>query len=187
GGGGGAGDGGARGHAGERAAADHRRTGSRGRGPAPADAVSQRGAVVTDRPRRSPGQGHDAAPASKPAGGRLPDVGGATAVLPRLAAQRPQRRAARGLAPREGAGKASLAAGLVSQLERGLGNPAFLTIAKIASALDVPIGTFFEGPRTEGVVVRRHERKRLTPRDPDATMGPIYELLTPDVHRQLEV
>src|SRR5262249_5432198 len=83
--------------------------------------------------------------------------------------------------------KARLSAGLLSQLERGLGNPAFLTIAKIAYALDVPIGTFFEGPRTEGVVVRRHERKRLTPRDPDATMGPIYELLTPDVHRQLEV
>ncbi|MBI2525257.1 MAG: cupin domain-containing protein [Candidatus Rokubacteria bacterium] len=122
-----------------------------------------------------------------PGAGRLPDPGGATAVLAKFAAKLQELRAARGFSLEGLAEKASLSAGLLSQLERGVGNPSFLTIAKIAYALDVPIGTFFEGPRTEGVVVRRHERKRLIPRDAAAVEGPIYELLTPDVYRKLEV
>lgn len=130
---------------------------------------------------------HGTEPRKRPRTERLPDIGGATGVLAKFAAKLQELRAARGFSIDELAEKATLSSGLLSQLERGVGNPSFLTVAKIAYALAAPIGTFFEGPRTGGTVVRRHERKRLTPRVHGAAKGPIYELLTPDVHRKLEV
>lgn len=33
---------------------------------------------------------------------------------------------------------------LLSQIERGRGNPAYLTLLKIAKAFDVPVGRFFD-------------------------------------------
>jgi len=83
-----------------------------------------------------------------------------------------------------------VSAGRISQLERGLANPSFATLWKLSKALDLPFGAFFNDPgssereRSEGAsVVRSHERKRISlPRD-----GLLYELLTPNVQRKLEV
>lgn len=83
-----------------------------------------------------------------------------------------------------------VSAGRISQLERGLANPSFATLWKLSQALGLPFGTFFndstsgERERSDVVqVVRSHERKRISlPHD-----GLLYELLTPNVQRKLEV
>jgi transcriptional regulator with XRE-family HTH domain len=97
-------------------------------------------------------------------------------------------RVAANLTIEELAEKAGVSTGLVSQLERGIGNPSFNTMAKLAYALGVPIGTFFTGAMPADPVVRKANRKKLT----HSAFGndgpaPVYELLTPDLQRKLEV
>src|SRR5579863_1958954 len=45
--------------------------------------------------------------------------------------------------------RSGVSAGRISQMERGLGNPSFATLSKVAAALEIPIGTFFAGPPGE--------------------------------------
>ena len=84
----------------------------------------------------------------------------------------------------EGLAKAAgVSAGGISQIERGVGNPAFTTLVKIAYGMQVPVGSFLQTDQEPpGLVVRKENRKRLVPSE-----GLIYELLTPDLKRQLEV
>jgi quercetin dioxygenase-like cupin family protein len=73
--------------------------------------------------------------------------------------------------------------GLLSQLQRGIGNPSFNTLLKIAEGLDVPISSFFEGAQhTSDPVVHKDQRKKLMLDGPNV----VYELLTPDLNRALE-
>ena len=81
------------------------------------------------------------------------------------------------------AAAAGVSTGLISQLERGQGNPAFLTLRRLAEALHLPVAHFVQGPPTTGMVVRADERKRL--HLPDADL--VYELLTPSLQGKLEV
>lgn len=72
--------------------------------------------------------------------------------------------------------------GLISQLELDRANPSIDTLRKIAAALDSPIASFFDESPTNGIVVRKNERKTLNvPRS-----GLTYQLLTPDLNRQIE-
>jgi len=97
-------------------------------------------------------------------------------------------RIAADLSIEELAAKAGVSAGLVSQLERGLGNPSFNTLAKLAYALGVPVGTFFQGGVADQAVVRRNARKKLVHSAfANRSAAPVYELLTPDLQRKLEV
>ena len=84
----------------------------------------------------------------------------------------------------EGLAKAAgVSAGGISQIERGVGNPAFTTLVKIAYGMQVPVGSFLRTDQEPpGLVVRKEHRKRLVPSE-----GLIYELLTPDLKRRLEV
>ena len=84
----------------------------------------------------------------------------------------------------EGLAKAAgVSAGGISQIERGVGNPAFTTLVKIAYGMQVPVGSFLQTDQEPpGLVVRKEHRKRLVPSE-----GLIYELLTPDLKRRLEV
>src|SRR5260370_30275401 len=82
------------------------------------------------------------------------------------------------------ASRARLSPGLLSQIERGQGNPSFVTLCKIADALEMPLASFleFRGPAAiHGMVVRRSRRKKIQLPD----LGLIYELLTPDLKRNL--
>ncbi|MDQ3627742.1 MAG: cupin domain-containing protein [Actinomycetota bacterium] len=113
----------------------------------------------------------------------------------------------RGLSLERLAITSGVSAGLISQLERGRGNPSFLTLRRLAAALELPFGSFVEGslaPAPGGsrvaagapatgkpsvpwsrrpAVVRALERKSLVlPRE-----GLVYELLTPDLRGVLEV
>ena len=83
-----------------------------------------------------------------------------------------------------------VSAGRISQLERGLANPSFATLWKLAKALDLPFGAFFSEatPRDReradvAHVVREHERKRISL----PNVGLFYELLTPNVQGKIEV
>lgn len=89
----------------------------------------------------------------------------------------------RGLTVEALAASAGVSSGLISQLERGHGNPAFLTLRRLAEALDLPLAHFVQGPPSGGLVVRADSRKRLHLSDSDL----VYELLTPSLQGRLEV
>jgi transcriptional regulator with XRE-family HTH domain len=93
-------------------------------------------------------------------------------------------RVSRGMSIEGLAKVAGVSAGGISQIERGAGNPAFTTLVKMAYGMGVPVGSFLRTDQEEvGLVVRRDRRKRLAPREE----GLVYELLTPDLRRRLEV
>jgi transcriptional regulator with XRE-family HTH domain len=76
--------------------------------------------------------------------------------------------------------------GILSEIERGLGNPSYRTLHKIAQALDVQIGELIDDAgrhRSRSGVVRASERTRLQ----FGSEGLVYELLTPDLHGRLEM
>ncbi len=77
-----------------------------------------------------------------------------------------------------------ISTGMISQIERGLANPSINTISKLASALGLQLGIFFEPrPQTDQeIVVRKDQRRRIGIPDPNF----VYELLVPDLNRTLE-
>lgn len=95
-----------------------------------------------------------------------------------------QRRVDCQLSVQELAVQSGVSAGMISQIERGLANPSLNTITKLAAALGMQLGIFFE-PKPAAphkLVVRRNERRRLAVADPRF----LYELLIPDLNHQLE-
>lgn len=87
---------------------------------------------------------------------------------------------------------AGVSQSLVSQIERGVASPSITTVRRLTGALNVPVATLFlekdqssspdvelEGER---IVVRKDERKGL--HVPKSRVR--YELLTPDLNRQIE-
>jgi transcriptional regulator with XRE-family HTH domain len=99
--------------------------------------------------------------------------------------------------------RAGVSSGLISQIERGKGNPSFKTMQRLAAALDLPIGALFQDDAAtaagspadsdgadsislhheQQMVVRRDARKKLL--FPKESM--VWELLTPDLNRTLEM
>ncbi|MFE1599227.1 helix-turn-helix domain-containing protein [Methylobacterium sp. ID0610] len=71
-----------------------------------------------------------------------------------------------GLSTAELALKAGVSAGVISQIERGLGNPSLKTLERLRIALDVPLMTLIEGAAAAGAdpafVRRRGARPHLT-------------------------
>lgn len=81
---------------------------------------------------------------------------------------------------------AGIATGSLSQIERGMGNPSFRTLQKIAEALDLRIGDLVEAGTADQrgpMVVRKHDRARLQL----GYDGLVYELLTPNLRGSLEM
>lgn len=76
------------------------------------------------------------------------------------------------------ASRAGISVGLISQLERGNGNPAFSTLSQLAHALDVYIGRLFHVADNGSPVVRAGERRSLDVGRP-ARLDAVHELLTP--------
>lgn len=79
------------------------------------------------------------------------------------------------------AAAAGLSPGLLSQIERGQGNPSLTTLIKLSHALKVPVGRFFNTQDQGGALVRRGDRRRLDVAEENL----VYELLTPHMHGQL--
>lgn len=78
---------------------------------------------------------------------------------------------------------AGLSTGLVSQIERGNGNPSYLTMLKLAQALEVPISHFFvtQDRSSSGRVVRSNARSQHLNFEGDIS----FEVLTPDLRGKL--
>jgi transcriptional regulator with XRE-family HTH domain len=99
--------------------------------------------------------------------------------------------------------RAGVSSGLISQIERGQGNPSFKTMQRLAAALALPIGALFQDdaatlsmavsePTTPRIGSADLERKMIVRRDarkqlvfPKESM--VWELLTPDLNRNLEM
>jgi transcriptional regulator with XRE-family HTH domain len=83
-----------------------------------------------------------------------------------------------GLAARVGVTRSFL-----SSVERGQAYPSILVLRGIAAALEVPVFLLFTGGESNGVVVRRKERRII--RSPTARFS--YELLSPDLQHKMEM
>jgi transcriptional regulator with XRE-family HTH domain len=71
----------------------------------------------------------------------------------------------------------------LSSVERGVVYPSILVLRSIAVGLDVPVFLFFTSPESNGVVVKKDQRRIVRP--PGSTFG--YELLSPDLQRKIEM
>lgn len=94
-------------------------------------------------------------------------------------------RKARGMTLEQLAASARLSIGIVSQLERGSGNPSFATLVQIAHGLDEPVGRLMHIDENTSPVVRRADRRHIDGHG--LTMGNAeYELLTPNLEGALQ-
>ncbi|MCZ4522296.1 helix-turn-helix domain-containing protein [Rhodococcus ruber] len=119
-----------------------------------------------------------------PQGDMPGDNGSATMSTQQLGLLIRQFRAESGLSVSALSASSGVSSGLISQVERGLGNPGFTTLLKLAQALGVAVGDFFGagGPTDEPArIVRGSARRRLQVAEPDM----IYELLTPTMSGKL--
>lgn len=94
-------------------------------------------------------------------------------------------RKARDLTLEELARRASVSVGLISQIERGRGNPSFNTLVQVAHALSVPIARLFHTADDSSPVVRVHERRNLE-MPGSADVDAVHQLLTPGLRNALE-
>lgn len=99
-----------------------------------------------------------------------------------LGSQLQQLRRQKGLTLEEVGKLSDISAGFLSQLERGLANPSYVTLSKIANGLDVPIGAFFQATDTSDPVVRKDRRRKIVLEGANL----VYELLAPDLSRSIE-
>lgn len=102
-------------------------------------------------------------------------------------------RTASGLTLSELAVRTGVSLSLVSQVERGLAEPSLSTLRGLSASLGVPVSALFVGDDDvdernashdgRRLVVRKGARKHLRMPDSDT----VYELLSPDLNRQMEV
>lgn len=97
------------------------------------------------------------------------------------------RRKANGMTISDLADRTGLSPAIISQLERGMANPSFTTLAQVAHGLDMPVGSLFAQQATvRSPVVRKSERRDLRMVASKAVGQTGYELLTPDLNGSLE-
>jgi len=83
--------------------------------------------------------------------------------------------------------RAGVSAGLISQIERGIGNPSFQTLLRVAKALGISLVELVDSTNSmdapDHYVVRRHERRTMAwPLEQIS-----FELLTPRGQREVNV
>lgn len=80
--------------------------------------------------------------------------------------------------------KSELSSGIISQIERNMVAPSIVTLWKIAQALGVSVGFFFDEEVKPSIspVVTRNNRKTISASNNNA----IYELLSQDLNRKIE-
>ena len=79
--------------------------------------------------------------------------------------------------------KTGLTPGFISQVERELAEPSITSLRKIAEALGVAVFYFFTEEKSPGIVVRKDGRQSRSFHKSHIT----YELLSPDLNRQMEM
>ena len=76
-----------------------------------------------------------------------------------------------------------LSKGLISQIERDITGPSVASLWKISKALNVTMNYFFDEYDDLNQIVRKDERKKLIMRKSTR----VYELLSPDLKKQIEM
>ena len=76
-----------------------------------------------------------------------------------------------------------LSKGLISQIERDITGPSVASLWKISKALNVTMNYFFDEYDDLNQIVRKDERKKLIMRKSSR----VYELLSPDLKKQIEM
>ena len=94
-----------------------------------------------------------------------------------------ERRKQLGMGLKDLADKTDLTLGFLSQVERELTEPSITSLRKIAKALDVAVFYFLVDEDDISPVVRKNKRRSLT--FPNSHLK--YELLSPDLNRQMEM
>jgi transcriptional regulator with XRE-family HTH domain len=102
----------------------------------------------------------------------------------RLAQRIRELRVERGLTLQEVSDAAGFSSGLLSKIENCVVSPPVSTLAKLAEALDVPIGEFFQvnGEEEATIFFPADGRKRATGRR--SSVNYVYEMLTPTSRRR---
>lgn len=95
-------------------------------------------------------------------------------------------RKARGLTLEEFGRRSRVSMGLISQIERGRGNPSFNTLVQLAHALSVPVGRLFHRAEDTSPVVRANERRDLDVHS-EGTVDAVHQLMSPGLDGALEV
>ncbi|NUP74864.1 MAG: helix-turn-helix transcriptional regulator [Sinomonas sp.] len=111
-----------------------------------------------------------------------------SALLASVGAKVRARRKEQGMTLAQLSDATGLSQAIVSQIERGLANPSFTTLAQLAHGLDIPVGRFFAGrPDSASPVVRKSERRNLRGVTRESVGEALHELLTPSANGALEV
>lgn len=92
-------------------------------------------------------------------------------------------RTERGLTASALADRVGVTRSFISSVERGIAYPSIMVTRSIAAALEIPVFLLFTGPESNGIVVRKSQRKMI--RQPNARYS--YELLSPDVQHRMEM
>jgi transcriptional regulator with XRE-family HTH domain len=80
-----------------------------------------------------------------------------------------------------------LSPAIVSQIERGLANPSFTTMAQLAHGLGIPVGKLFPShDDAKSPVVRKADRRNLVGAVQEGNGEAVYELLNPDLNGTIE-
>lgn len=79
--------------------------------------------------------------------------------------------------------KTGLSKGLISQIERDITGPSVASLWKISKALNVTMNYFFDEYDDFNQIVRKDERKKIMMRKASR----VYELLSPDLKKQIEM
>ncbi|GAA2347967.1 MULTISPECIES: helix-turn-helix domain-containing protein [Streptomyces] len=106
-------------------------------------------------------------------------------LLLKVGAKIRQLRKQRGLSLQALSSGSGVSIGVVSEIERGIGNPSFNTLTQLAHALDISVRRLFDIPEQHSPVVRKADRRALDARDGiegDARL----EILTPSLQGALE-
>lgn len=85
--------------------------------------------------------------------------------------------------------RAGVSAGVISQLERGIGNPSLLTLSRLAQGLSVELSQILDLENGDtSPLVTRNQRKKLDPIDKESqAAGLERELITPSLSTSLQL
>ncbi|MDF2877404.1 MAG: cupin protein [Clostridia bacterium] len=94
-----------------------------------------------------------------------------------------ERRLQMGMNLKELAERTNLTPGFLSQIERDISEPSITSLRKIAEALEVAVFYFLLDETKKSPVVKKNQRQQLKFNNSHVT----YELLSPDLNRQMEM
>jgi transcriptional regulator with XRE-family HTH domain len=116
-------------------------------------------------------------------------MGSDEAVIEAVASALKRIRGRMGMTVEDLSKRAGVSAGVISQLERGMGNPSLLTLSRLAHGLSVELSQILDLQNGDSTpLVTRDQRKKLEPIDKESDeAGLRRELITPSLSTSLQL